>query len=140
MWKLNALGAFFFYPISMSITPLVTLFHIFVRQKGLQKCSTVSGGVLDIFFEKIWGFPSHLLGSARRKATPSFLEPTQPRDMPRAPPRCSAEIQTCVVMHPRPPCLPRSRKCEKEPTAAGEQYAKKKLHLIHTRYTDSTLG
>ena len=31
--------------------------------------------------------------------------------------------QTCVVVYPRPPYFPRSRKCEKEPSAAGVQHA-----------------
>ena len=65
-------------------------------------------------------------GEARRKAIPSFLEPARRREMPRAPPRCSAETQMCVVVYPRPPCFAPSRKCEKEPSAAEEQHAKKR--------------
>ena len=66
---------------------------------------------------------------------PSFLESAQRRSMPQAPLRCAAGIQSCVVMYPRRPCLPRSLKCEKEPSAAGDQQAKKKMHLhIDTRF------
>ena len=79
----------------------------------------------------MWGFPCHLLGSARRKAIPSFKEPIQRTSMTRAPPRRLVGIQTCVVMYPRPPCLPRSPKCEKEPSAAGEQHVLKNVHFIH---------
>ena len=85
---------------------------------------TIGGGLFtEKKKKKKCRFPSHLLGSARRKETPCFLESIQRRSMHRAPPRFSAGIQTWVVVYPRSPCMPRSRKCEKEPSAVGEQHA-----------------
>ena len=85
----------------------------------------------------IWSVPSHLLVSGRRNAIPCQMEPAQRRLMRRAPPRNSAEIQTCFIMYPLQPCLPCRRKCEKKPSAAGEQRAKKnedhmlRIHIDH---------
>ena len=93
-------------------------FKTYVQQR---ECSRVAGYLRKK--KQMHGFPCHLLGSAKQKTFPFFLEPTRRSSMHRAPPRCSAGIQTCVVMHPRPPCFPRSRKREKEPSAAGEQHA-----------------
>ena len=46
--------------------------------------------------------------------------------MLRAPRRSSAGIRTCIVMYRRPPCLPRTRECDKKPSAVDEQHAKHK--------------
>ena len=68
---------------------------------------------IEKYFVKAW-FSMHLLASARRSATPRRKEPAQRCRMLRAPPRSLAGIQTCVVMHGWPSCLPRSRKYKKK--------------------------
>ena len=80
----------------------------------------------------IWGAPSDLLVSERQNAIPCQIEATQRRLMRRALPRSSAEIQACITMSPWQASSPRGRKCEKKPSAAGEQRAKKnKDHTFH---------
>ena len=56
--------------------------------------------------------------------------------MLRAPARSSAEIQKCIVIYPRPPCLPRNRKCEKKTSASGEAMPQKRC----TFYKDMRNG
>ena len=83
----------------------------------------------------IWGIPSDLLVSGRRNAIPRQIEPAQRHLMRRALlSRCWAETQTYFIMYPWQPSLPRSRKCEKKPSAAGEQRAKNKTKIIFYIY------
>ena len=89
--------------------------------KFIKNCKTIS----DV--------PSDLLVSGRQNAIPCQLEPTKRNLMRRAPPRSSAEIQTCFVMYPWEASLPRVRKCEKKHSAAGEQREKKNEdHILYT--------
>ena len=65
------------------------------------------------------GFPSHLLASVRRIATPC----QKSQQMLRARAMELGRDQACVVnlhVHPSPPCLPRSRKHENKPSTARE--------------------
>lgn len=55
-----------------------------------------------------------------------LFKPAQRCSIPRAPPLCSIEIEACVVLYLRPPCLRRNQKCEKQPSVTGELHAKNK--------------
>ena len=82
--------------------------------------------------------PNDLLVSGRWKAIPCLIEPAQRRLTRRAPPRSSAEIQTRFIMYPWQASLPRGRKFEKRPSAAGEMRAKKQRRSYFYIYISDT--
>ena len=96
------------------------------KQRRTKNCTKIKVHQKIKFCKTISGVPSDLVVSGRRNAIPCQIEPDHRRSMRRAPPQSSAEIQTCFIMYPSQVSLPRGRKCEKKPSAAGEQRAKKK--------------
>ena len=66
------------------------------------------------------GFPCHLLGSGEAESNAFFFGVSSATFNA---PSTATGVQTCVAIYPRPPCLPRTRKCEKEPSVAAGHHA-----------------
>ena len=81
----------------------------------------------------ILGIPSDLLVSGRRNAIPCQIEPAQRRLMRRAPPRSSAQIQTCTHGRLACPAVQSARRNPRPPESSEPKKNGDHIVHIHTR-------